>query len=176
MTEDLGGEDTSSTHVVNVPPSVEIPPPPEQVARPSEPEVATTDVDPEATTAPTDFTEQKRRPETPKPPSVSSSTDGRPSFVPRDVDPRLESSESELREMLKQHYPPSMAGAGIGGRVVLWVFVDKDGEVAEVRIKELERAARTVAKQMTFEPAQSRDKPIGMWVTHGITFSPATAG
>lgn len=179
-TRDLSAEEASSTEVVEIPPDVRIPPPPEQVARPAEPKVATTDVAPEATTPPTDFEEQPRRQQMPAPPSVGSSTAERPSFIPRDVDPKLR-NESELLKLLKRHYPPALAEAGIGGRIVLWVFVDTDGEAAEVRIRKssgyekLDRAAREVAKQMTFEPAQSRDKPIAVWVAQTITFSPSLA-
>lgn len=177
-TEKMSSEDGSSTEVVDMPPSTEVPSPPDRVARPSEPEVATAPVTPEATIAPTDFTEEKRRPETPTPPAVNSSAGDRPSFIPRDVDPKLQ-NESRLRELLKQKYPPALAEAGIGGTVVLWVFVDTEGEVVKSEVRQssgydkLDAAALDIAEEMAFEPARNRDKPVGVWVAHRITFSPA---
>lgn len=175
---DMSRKAESATKVVKMPPRVEVPSPPAQVPRPSEPKVATTDVIPEATIQPTEFDRQPKKRSMPAPPKVEDTTGDRPAFVPRDVDPELK-NESELRKLLKRHYPPALAEAGIGGKVVVWVFVDADGEVAETQVRRssgyerLDRAARKVARKMDFEPARSRDKPIGVWVTQIITFRPA---
>lgn len=176
--EDYSGDDAEEQKLVEVPPTVEVPPPPERVARPAEPRVSTTDVRPDATISPTEMDEDPPRPDMPPPPSTRSTHGDRPSFIPRDVDPRLQ-NEAELQELLEEHYPPAMAEAGIGGRVMLWVFVDENGDVAKLQVKQssgydrLDDAARKVARQMDFEPAQAQEDAIGVWVSQAIRFDPA---
>lgn len=169
---DLGG-DGDGTTVLELPPEVEIPPPPEDVARPATPTVPETDVDDDVTIAPTDREAFDEVP--PPPPSAVGVDDGGPRYVPRDVEPRATNDE-EIRRLLERHYPPGLEDAGIEGSVTLWLFVDEDGEVAKARVQTssgyeaFDRAAREVAAEMQFEPAMNRDRPVGVWVARRIVF------
>lgn len=167
------GVNTDEMENVNLPPEVEIPPPPEQIARPATPQVAEANVDEDVTISPTTFDENPVE-RLPPPPESGSVTD-RPSFIPRDVDPRLRNG-GEIQELLQRLYPPNLKEAGIGGRVVLWLFVDANGEVQQTQVQQssgydaFDQAAAQVAQNMDFAPAVNQDKPIGVWINQPINF------
>ncbi len=169
---DLGmaGEEMEA---VTLPPEVRIPPPPEQIARPATPRVAEVDVSEDVTIAPTTF-ETNPVENLPPPPSGGSPSD-RPSFIPYDTPPRLQ-NPAEVQSALQRYYPQSLKNAGVGGRIVLWVYVDENGQVTNSQVKEssghsaLDEAAKRVAAQMEFSPAMNRDKRTAVWVAQPITF------
>jgi len=164
--ENLGTENKS-------PPEVKIPPPPKQIARPATPKVAAANVKEDVTIAPTTF-ENNPVEQLPPPPKAGSPSD-RPSFIPRDVDPKLENG-SEIQRLLQRYYPPSLKDVGIGGKVILWLWVNDKGQVGKTVVQTssgydaLDQAAAKVATNMHFKPAINRDKPIGVWVSQAITF------
>lgn len=159
--------------VVDLPPEVEIPPPPEQISRPATPRVAAAPIDEDITIARTDF-ESNPVENLPPPPAGARPSDV-PSYIPRDVNPRLKNNAAVLR-FLEQRYPSMLREAGISGSVVLWVFVDENGRVTKSVVKEssgypqFDAAAADVAARMEFSPAQNRDKPIGVWAAQQIDF------
>ena len=83
----------------------------------------------------------------------------------------------EIRQLLERLYPPMLKEAGIGGRVLLWVFVDETGRAARSQIHTssgypaLDNAAAQIVEQMEFSPAMNRDKPVGVWIAQPIDFS-----
>ena len=168
------GTTADEMEAVELPPQVEIPPPPEQIARPATPTVAEAQVDEDVTIAPTTFEENPVE-KLPPPPKTGSVKD-RPSFIPRDVDPRA-TNDDEIRRLLKRYYPPMLRDAGIGGTVTLWLFVNDQGAVEKIQLQKssgyeaFDQAAVKVAKNMEFKPAINRDKPIGVWVSRNITFN-----
>jgi TonB family protein len=99
----------------------------------------------------------------------------RPSFIPYDTPPRL-TNPSEIVAAMRQYYPRALRDAGVGGRVEVWLFVDKDGSVAENQVKTssgepaLDAAARVVMEQMKFQPAQYEGSATPVWVSQWITF------
>ena len=99
----------------------------------------------------------------------------RPSFIPYDTPPRL-TNPSEIVAAMRQYYPRALRDAGIGGRVEVWLFVDKDGSVMEDQVKTssgepaLDAAARIVMEQMKFQPAEFEGQPAEVWVSQWITF------
>lgn len=167
------GVESEEMEAMELPPEVEIPPPPEQIARPATPQVAEAEVDEDVTIAPTTFEENPVE-KLPPPPKSGAPSD-RPSYIARDVDPRLENS-AEIQELLMRLYPPMLKDAGIGGQVILWLFVDENGEVQNTQLRKssgydaFDKAAVRVAKNMEFQPAINRDRPIGVWIAQPITF------
>lgn len=161
---------------VELPPEVRVPPPPERVARPAVPLVAETEVDEEVTIAPTTFEANPVEQLPPPPKAAGVRPEDRPVFIPRDVEPEL-LNRDEIATLLRRHYPPALRDAGVGGTVVLWVFVDAEGAVARTVVKEpspyraFDEASFDVAQQMRFRPALNRDRPIGVWVSQRIAFS-----
>lgn len=163
-----------SLAAVELPPEVEIPPPPEQIPRPATPRVATVEVEEDLTIAPTTF-ESNPVENLAGPPRVESSDDERPAFIPFDVAPRLQNRD-EVLALLERLYPRSLRNAGIGGTVLLWLFIDERGEVQETRVAEssgvpaLDEVARRVASRMEFTPAQNRDRVTAVWLAQPIDF------
>jgi len=177
---DLGevGEEISA---VDLPPEVRIPPPPERIARPATPRVsAATDLDEDITIAPTTFESNPVENLPPPPTDRPADARERPVYIARDVEPRLRNGP-EVRLLLKKLYPPMLREAGIGGRVVLWVFVETDGSAGVCQVHQtsgypaLDQAATQVAEKMVFDPALSRDRPVAVWIAQPIDFT-VTAG
>jgi protein TonB len=159
---------------VDLPPEVEIPPPPEQIARPATPRVAAVDVREDLTIAPTTFEDNPAENLGPPPAVVATDAD-RPEFIPYTVAPRLRNRE-EVLALLRQVYPRALQDAGISGTVLLWIYVDENGDVQDIRVAEssgyngLDRAAQTVASAMHFTPAMNRDRVTAVWLEQPFTF------
>lgn len=98
-----------------------------------------------------------------------------PSFTPYTIAPELR-NRSEIARLLERHYPPLMRDAGLGGVVMMWVFIDANGGVKKVQVKEtsgllpLDSAAVKVSSAMRFSPAQNRDIKVPVWVALPIQF------
>lgn len=160
---------------VDLPPEVEIPPPPERIARPATPRVATVELEEDITIAPTTFESNPVESLGP-PPDVSPTVEDRPRFIPYDVAPRLK-NRAEVLAMLEREYPGSLRAAGIAGTVLLWIYIDEQGRVREARVAQssgyaaLDRAARDVASRMEFTPAMNRDRVTPVWLSQPIDFT-----
>lgn len=168
---DFSGEEAE---VVDLPPEVEIPPPPEQISRPATPRVAAADISEDITIARTDF-ESNPIENLPPPPAGARPSDV-PSYIPRDVEPRLTNGR-EMERVLQQRYPSMLREAGIGGTVILYVFVNAQGQPEKSQVQQssgypqLDAAAHEVVDRMKFSPAMNRDKPVGVWVLQRVEFS-----
>lgn len=107
-------------------------------------------------------------------PAAGSLADG-PVFTPYTVAPDV-ANRTEVVEALEASYPPLLRDAGIGGTANVWLFIDKDGTVGEVRIQQssghgaLDEAALAVARTMRFTPAKNKDDPVPVWVAFPVTF------
>jgi len=158
-----------------IPPEIEIPPPPQRIARPAVPVVATADIDEDITIAPTTF-EDNPVEDLPPPPAESEiDLSAAPTFTPMTVRPEIKNTAQVIRAM-EREYPAILRDAGIGGRVVVWFFIDETGRVQDKRISQtsghlgLDQAALTVADTYEFTPALNRDKKVKVWVQFPITF------
>lgn len=162
---------------VELPPEIEIPPPPEAVARPATPTVADVELSEDITIAPTTFEANPVESLGP-PPLEEAATDPsqRPQFIAYDTPPRLLNG-AQIERLLLTEYPAPLRDAGIGGRVVMWLYVDLSGNVARTVVKEssghalLDAAAERIASRMRFAPAKNRDKVTAVWVSQPIGFS-----
>lgn len=168
------GTVTEELAAIDLPPEVRIPPPPEQIARPATPRVAAAEVSEEITIAPTTF-EDNPVENLPPPPQGAAPSD-MPSYIPRDVEPRLKNGR-DIQRLLERLYPAMLREAGIGGRVLLWVFVDERGRAVKSQVHTtsgypaLDNAAMQIVESMEFSPAMNRDKPVGVWIAQPIDFS-----
>ncbi len=99
-----------------------------------------------------------------------------PAFTPYTVAPTLR-NRAEVARLLERLYPPLMRDAGVGGVVMMWVFIDQNGGVKKVLVKEssgmmpLDSAAVKVSSAMRFSPAQNRDIKVPVWVALPIQFT-----
>jgi len=74
-------------------------------------------------------------------------------------------------------YPALAERAGIEGWIWIQSFIDKDGNVLDVRIMSVspanvgfEEAALEAARQSVWRPAISNGLPIGVWITYKVEF------
>lgn len=176
--------DITFTHdelrAIELPPEVEIPPPPRTLVRPAAPVVSSmSDFDQTVTIAPTTFA---RNPvevlPLPEPREIAEETalEDRPTFTPFTVSPEILNRE-EVRRAMVNGYPPRLRAAGIGGVVTVYFFIDQEGLVKDRRIhrtsgfETLDDAALAVADVYRFSPALNRDKRVPVWVLIPIEFS-----
>ena len=169
------GLDVSPTSLVNIPPDVDVPPPPEAVRRPARPVINPIAIDDILTIPPN--TELGAGPDLPPPPIVADIDDlaDRPQFVVSTVKPKMLNPE-EVDRVLQKEYPALLKDAGIGGTTSVHLFVDVEGVVRNQLVKEtsgntgLDNAALKVVTVARFSPAMNRDKPVALWIALDITF------
>jgi len=105
----------------------------------------------------------------------SRAIDEAPAFTPFTVAPTLKNRD-DIARALEREYPPMLRDAGIGGSVNVWLFIDEQGQVQDVRINKssgfeaLDDAALRVGSRMEFTPALNRDERVVVWVSIPITF------
>lgn len=98
-----------------------------------------------------------------------------PVFTPYTVAPDLKNRD-EVGRALEREYPPLLRDAGIGGTVVIYLFIDEEGIVQNTKVNQssghtsLDEAALRVGNVMRFSPAMNRDKKVPVWVSLPITF------
>lgn len=99
-----------------------------------------------------------------------------PGFTPFTLQPKL-INVAEVERLLQQFYPPLLRDAGIGGRAILWFYIDETGRVLETKVHEssgyeaLDAAAVRVAERLRFTPGKNRDKAVPVWVQLPIAFT-----
>lgn len=160
--------------VLELPPEIVVPPPPEAIVRPAAPRLSVDAPASDATIDVVPFDDGRWR-AVPYETRVTHDADG-PIWISRDQDPRLR-NQTEVTRELKRLYPPLLREAGIGGVVVLWLFVDEDGRALRTRVQRssgypaFDDEARRVAGNMRFDPALNRDQPVGVWIRIPIEFT-----
>ncbi len=175
----LTAEDVSFTveelETIELPPEIEIPPPPEQISRPATPVMAAADIDEDITIAPTTFEENPVEDLPPPPTERVVDLASAPVFTPMTVRPEIRNRNAVMAAM-ERAYPPILRDAGIGGQVVVWFFISEEGQVLDKRVSQssghtqLDNAALEVADVYQFTPALNRDQKVKVWIQIPITF------
>ncbi|MGH7476847.1 MAG: energy transducer TonB [Longimicrobiales bacterium] len=167
---------TDELEAIDLPPEVEIPPPPEQIARPATPIVsASADIEEDITIASTTFEDNPIENLPPPPTGGEQDLAAAPTFTPFTVRPELRNRRA-VEQALERYYPPLLKDAGIGGTVNVWFFIDESGRVVNTQLVEssghdaLDQAALRVADVMQFSPALNRDRKVPVWVQLPIVF------
>jgi TonB family protein len=99
-----------------------------------------------------------------------------PQLIPYEIAPKLE-NPAEVQRILQDLYPAEYRDQRIGGVVVLWLYIDTEGNVARVLVRApsghagFDEAAQAVAHRMAFRPAYIHGHPVGVWVSQGIRFT-----
>lgn len=162
--------------VLDIPDEIEIPEPPQDIARPPTPVIAETDFDADMTIPLTTF-EANPVEHLPPPPSQDDEEDlaAAPTFTPMTVRPELRNAR-EISRLLVEFYPPLLRDAGIGGTAHVWFYIDDTGHVVRTLVNRssgfdaLDQAALRVAGRMDFRPAYNYDRPVPVWVSIPVTF------
>jgi protein TonB len=172
--EDISYE-SEEIAAIELPPEIEIPPPPQAISRPATPVMATADIDEDITIAPTTFEENPIEELPPPPEEAATDISSAPTFTPFTVAPSILNRDEVVRAMTRE-YPPLLRDAGIGGTVRVFFFIDESGVVKDYRIDQssghqaLDDAALAVADVYRFSAALNRDKKVPVWVSFPITF------
>ena len=174
------GINSNELTAVEIPPQVEIPPPPQDIPRPAVPVISTNiNIDEDITIQEVTF-ESNPVENLPLPPQGAGvDISEQPAFVPRTVDPQMNArSRQDLLRYLERNYPPTLRDAGIGGKAVVWAFIDESGNVKNTKIQEssghpaMDQVAQEALRQAKFSPAMNRDQRVAVWVALPITFQP----
>ena len=172
--EDFSFE-TAELEAIELPPEIEIPPPPQAISRPATPVMASADIDEDITIAPTTFEDNPVEDLPPPPEETATDLASAPTFTPFTVAPSIQ-NRSEVVRAMEREYPPLLRDAGIGGTVRVYFFIDETGQVQDTRVDQtsghqaLDDAALAVASIYRFSPALNRDKQVPVWVSFPITF------
>ncbi|MBN1349738.1 energy transducer TonB [candidate division KSB1 bacterium] len=146
------------------------PPPPARPAIPIESEDE--DIPDDATIDPTtelDFDDLPPAPEPPEEEDESASV-----FVAFDEPPQPIGGFPAIQRNLK--YPEIARKAGVEGKVLVHVKVDKTGKVVDTKIlislgnNGCDEAAIEAIKKVKWKPAYQRDKPVTVWVAIPVIF------
>lgn len=100
-----------------------------------------------------------------------------PTFTPFTSAPRIVNA-AEVQKVLAQEYPPLLRDAGIGGTVLVHLYVDVTGNPVNVLLDRssghaaLDEAALRAAESFNFSPAKNREETVPVWIRLPISFSP----
>jgi TonB family protein len=100
-----------------------------------------------------------------------------PSFTPHSVRPELTNAE-EIMALLRTEYPTAMRESGLGGTATVWLFINAEGVVQNMKLQTpigvpaLDAGALKIAQAMRFTPAFNRDQKVAVWVSVPISFRP----
>lgn len=98
-----------------------------------------------------------------------------PTFTPYTIRPEIQNRD-EVVQAMNDEYPTLLRDAGIGGDVIVWFFINAEGEVQDARVAtgsghvQLDAAALKVASVYRFTPAENEGEPTPVWVRFGISF------
>lgn len=156
--------DSEELEVIEIPPEIDIPPPPKAIERPKIPiESLDEDVEEEDTIEDTTFNPDDMLDAPPPPPPSSGD------FYVFDKAPKP-------KVMVKPDYPKMARQAEIEGIVVLKVTIDERGRVVNAVVVKsdsevFDQAAIEAMKQWTFTPAEQSGNPVKATVTIPLRFT-----
>jgi periplasmic protein TonB len=157
---------------IEVPPQLEIPPPPADIPRPQVPIVSTNvDIRQDITIQEVTFASNPVGNLPPPPTPKDVSLEEQPAFTPRTIEPKLGANQrTALQRYMERHYPRALLDAGIGARAVLWVYINTEGEVRNTRVvqtsghQEFDEIAQAAVRTVTFTPAWNLDTRVPVWI------------
>jgi protein TonB len=167
--------DTKNGEMYVIPPEVEMPDPPEEIARPKMPVAGSIDISTEVTITSTSFEAWTPEMLAPPPTTGGGDVEGFRAFVPSMLAPRLLNPEEVERE-LRRTYPAILRDAGVSGEVDVNLWLDENGTIVKAEVgsssghQSLDDAALKVVGVMKLAPAQNRGRPVRVIVTLPVLY------
>ena len=135
--EDVSSDEAAMTNV-ELPPEIEIPPPPQAIARPATPVITDAQIDDDITIASTTFEDNPVENLSPPPSATAGASEDlsrAPTFTPMTVRPELRNS-SAVQAALVRNYPPLLRDARVEGTVTVRFRVNEEGRQVFRCVKE----------------------------------------
>lgn len=160
--------------VIEIPPEIKIPPPPEEIARPATPVISEKPVEQDITIAETEIKEDQPVPEAPPPPPSEPSGNSF-SFTPYTVKPKCKSGCSA--EDILRHVPPLLKKSGVSCNVTIGIKIDTAGAVTATDLLKssgnagCDQAAQQWAKTTRWTTAYNRDQPVTVWIAQPVAIT-----
>ena len=157
------------------PPEVERDFDPEQTQLPGTPEVPDLHLDEDITIPGTMFEDRLVDDLPPPPEQAEMGISDQPTFTPFTVSPVVLNMTDVMRAT-EREYPTMLRDTGIGGTVMVHLFIDTEGVVQNALVarssgqERLDLAALRVAYEFEFEPARNDDTVVPVWVQLPISF------
>ena len=159
--------------VIDVPPEIKIPPPPEEIARPATPVISDEPVEEDITIAETEITENEPVPEAPPPPPASDEVGSTFTFTPYTVKPKCQNGCTA--DDILRHVPPMLKRSGVSCTLTVGIRIDTSGNVTATDLLRssgngaCDQAAQTWAKTTRWSTAYNRDQAVVVWIAQPVT-------
>lgn len=161
--------------VIEIPPEIKIPPPPEEIARPATPVIAEEPVEEDITIAETEITEDQPVPEGPPPPPAEEPVGNTFTFTPYTVKPKCQSACSP--DDILKHVPPLLRKSGVSCNVTVGIRINTSGQVTATDLLKssgnpgCDQAAQKWANTTTWTTAYNRDQPVVVWIAQPVSIT-----
>lgn len=162
--------------VIDIPPEIKIPPPPEEIARPATPVISEEPVEEDITIAETVIEENQPVPEAPPPPPAAEPEVGNTfTFTPYTVKPRCRAA-CESDDILG-HLPPLLKKSGVSCNLTVGIRIDTSGNVTATDMLKssgnagCDQAAQQWARSTRWTTAMNRDQPVVVWIAQPVSIT-----
>ena len=160
--------------VIEIPPEIKIPPPPEEIARPATPVIAEEPVEEDITIAETTIEENEPVPDAPPPPPSAEPEVGSSfTFTPYTVKPKCKSGCENVLKFI----PPLLKKSGVNCSMTVGIRIDTNGQVTATDILKpsgnsaCDQAVQKWARTTTWTTAYNRDQPVTVWIAQPVSVS-----
>ena len=159
--------------VIDIPPEIKIPPPPEEIARPATPVISDEPVEEDITIAETDIVEDQVVPDAPPPPAAE--VGNQFTFTPYTVKPKCE--KGCTADDVLRHVPPLLKRSGISCSLTVGIKIDTSGKVSAIDLLKssgnpsCDKAAETWARSTKWTTAFNRDQPVVVWIAQPVSIT-----
>lgn len=162
--------------VIDIPPEIKIPPPPEEIARPATPVISEEPIEEDITIAETEIVEDQPVPDAPPPPPAATDDVGNTfTFTPYTVKPKCKSN-CTAKDILR-HVPALLQRSGVACELAVGLRIDTSGQVTATQIlkasgnQACDNAAQQWAKTTTWSTAFNRDQPVVVWISQPVSIT-----